>query len=122
MAQFFRGDAGDVGLDELADLLLECHARNHRGDTRFERGIGSERGTDCGPETGMNHRGAALSGRDCGSLIGQGTQRSGGDYRTEDNGRNFQGASAITRAGDRSDWRGLIAPGPDRPMSIVKKR
>src|ERR1700744_298377 len=35
VAQIFRSDAGDIGLDDLSDLLLERHDRDHCSETRL---------------------------------------------------------------------------------------
>src|SRR5580698_7006794 len=109
VAQIFRSDAGNVGLDQLADLLLGRHAGDQRRETRLERGVRSERGAHCGPEIGM-HDGCIFR-----RVRGGNTHPHSGDYRTKDTGSDFQCAYEIKLAGHRSLRCGLIAPGPDCP-------
>ena len=59
MPKIIRCDAANVGLDELADLLLERHLAEQLTDARFERGVGSQGGRLLGPQGGVDARGCA---------------------------------------------------------------
>ncbi len=112
VAQIFRNDAGDIGLDDLSDLLLERHGRDHYIETGLERGIGGERGLDRGPLVGM-HDG-------CGRRTSNGRHSCGGQGHNQtdcpaDAARNSHRAIAISPVRRRSAVRGLIAPRPDCP-------
>src|SRR5277367_1115849 len=54
VAQIIRSDAGDIGLDDLSNLLLERHGRDHCSETGLERWVGGERGLDRRPLVGMH--------------------------------------------------------------------
>ena len=109
MAQIFRSDAGDIGLDDLSDLLLECHGRDHCIETGLERGIGGERGLDRGPLVGM-HDERGRTGHSRHSCDGQGHNQTD---CPADAARNFPRAIEISPARRRSTLRGRIAPRPD---------
>jgi hypothetical protein len=53
--KIIRCDASDVGLDELADFLLERHLAKQLADARLQSGIGSESGRLLGPQGGVDH-------------------------------------------------------------------
>ena len=54
MPKIIRCDAANVGLDELADLLLERHFAQVVIDARFERGVGSKGGRLLRPQSGVD--------------------------------------------------------------------
>src|ERR1700730_295159 len=55
VAKIFGCDASNVGLDELADFLLERQLAEQRADARLEGSIGRERGRFLGPHSGMDY-------------------------------------------------------------------
>src|SRR3569833_4585603 len=77
VAQIIRSDAGDVGLDDLSDFLLQRHPRQQSGDTRLERRIGSECWLYRRPAIRM-YPGIGSAGRLMG---GRGARRGGGGRR-----------------------------------------
>ncbi len=54
MPKIIRCDAANVGLDQLADLLLERHLAEQLTDARLERGVRSKGGRLFGPQGGVN--------------------------------------------------------------------
>lgn len=59
----FRGDAGDVGLNDLADFLLKRHLAEQLLHSLFDRRIGGLRLADRGPAVRVRNAGAFTDGR-----------------------------------------------------------
>jgi len=131
MAQIIGSDAGDVGLDDLSDFLLECHGPNQGAQTRLECRIGGERGSDRRPSLRMHQ---ALFCPRYPGREDQTRQRSYGHrvpdrdtartaYRHGDDGTrhdNFDRADEITGAAFRSTTKGPIAPEPDHFDALLQ--
>ncbi len=65
MAKIFRSDAVDIGLDQLADLLLDGHVGQQRPDARFDGRIGPQGRRNDGPLVGV-HGAPGLTRRSAG--------------------------------------------------------
>jgi hypothetical protein len=62
-AIFLGGDAGDVGLDHLGDLLFERHPREHLVDPRLDGGIVGDAARHRRPAAIVRRRSRRGSGR-----------------------------------------------------------
>ena len=95
LAHLGRGDALDLRLRHLADLLGEGHARDHRGDERLGDGIALDLAPDRGPVRGRRRERRDLAAArllvlaGLGSLIGTCDQD-----KPEENGNTGRGTAS----------------------------
>jgi hypothetical protein len=119
VAQIFGSDAGDVGLDELADLLLERHDPDQCGHPGLESRVGDECGPHGGPLIGMHHLNSSdiFGGRAAGSWRTRSYRHgeSGPDGCRDDRAECevFHCTGGIIRVTCRSTAQGPVGPATD---------
>ena len=97
MPEIIRCDASNVGLDELADLLLERHLAEQCADARLEGRIRCESRWTFGPPGGVD-RGRGLRGCD---PTGQQRNQAENHFQSEPYASQFHGNTqrALFRGG-----------------------